>query len=299
VEKIAVETNRRKMFLFTKCNSVYAVLTCAFLSLTVGSFVYVSRPDYACSNYENKSLCYAAVGGISAGITGLFSGFSWRSWSNPVRAYSSLMATMTTGWIFNLQMMILTYSETIQVLRHIQQLMAIPFQVAQCLKDEMIHSIRLTSRSLFQESEIDELNRGVGDIVAHVDTVNRSQSQIKLSIEVGFKWLESRGLGCKDILTKPFEICLNRTEIAKKECRDSGAGTLCDVVNIGSLVCQNLRATSKATCQDLGPDKISKLLSELRSRMSSWISGTIRMRVGILFELHTSSQVFIYFKMNE
>lgn len=54
---------------------------------------------------------------------------------------------------------------------------------------------------------------------------------------------------------------------------------------------QTLKTSSRDTCQDYGPDRIGILLSGLRAQMIKWFSGTVRMRIGIIFGLHTTTHV--------
>lgn len=271
---------------------LYKTVICLCLSLTVGSFVVVSRPDNICST----SLCYFTAGCAASGATGLVSAILWGFWSDGIRSYVSLMATMTTGRIFNLQMIALTYLEVVRILRHIQQLTMALFGGVACLNEEMAHLIKTARSSLLQEQQVDDINKGLGDIVTRFSLINQTQGQLKNSIDVGFQWLESRGLGCRYVVSKPFEMCIQRSEAAVKDCLSRGAGSLCDLIHISVGVCQSLEKSSKVACQDYGPTKVAEILSALRAQMRKWISEALRMRIGMILEIRTTTQVLSFIR---
>lgn len=229
------------MFVLTCSDKTFAVLTCFFLGVTIGCFTFISRPDYVCSFYARQMSpfqCYAAVSGASTAISGVSVGFLWRFLPKDARLYVALMTTMTTSWTFKCLMTVVTYLEVVKVLRHVQQLMISPYTVALCIKDEAFHSTQLLRQTLLQEDHVNDMSQGIRDIVERLNSVNESQGQLKRSIELGFKWLESRGLSCKDVLTKPFQVCLNQSEAARKDCQEKGIGSLCDIVDISDAICQ-------------------------------------------------------------
>jgi hypothetical protein len=161
-----------------------------------------------------------------------------------------------------------------------------------CLKNETIYSAQLIrNSSLFQQHHMNQLNAGVVDIATKFNNVNGTQHRFRDAVEIGFKWLESKGFSCRQVFSKPFETCLNATKAAKRDCLVKGADALCDVVDISEEICLRLMTLSRGPCQNLGPDKITEMLKGLREGLGSLASGAIRMRVGFLFELHATSNV--------
>ena len=281
-------------FIFNAHKKYYVLCVSVLVSLTIGSAVFINRPEYICSlsipAFAPRTLCYISVSAVSAGLTGGVCALSWKFLPNFAKAYLSILATtLTSDLAYNVLTMI-TYVEAIQPLRHMLAVSMTPLTVVKCLKEEMGHSITLIRHSIFQKFQVDEAKEGIRDVVTDLNRTNQSQHEFKLSIEKGFKWLENR-LGCKDIMAKPFETCLNHTSLRLLECKNKGFGAVCDVVKIGFAVCKSLQTISTMACQDYGTEKITKMLEGLRKKLLDWFNGAILMRIGVRFELKTTSLV--------
>jgi hypothetical protein len=272
----------------------YVLCVSVLVSLTIGSAVFINRPDYICSllipDIAPRTLCYISIGGLSAGLTGGACALFWKFIPNFGKAYLSLLAITLTSDSAYYVLTVITYSEAIQPLRHMIALSMTPFTVVKCLKEEMSHSVMLIRHSIFQQSQVNDTKKGIRDIVTDLNRTNQSQNEFRQSIEIGFKWLENR-LGCKEIMAKPFEMCLNHTSLRLLECKNKGFGTVCDVMKIGLTVCKNLQMITTIACQDFGTEKITKMLEGLRKRILDWFNGTILMRIGVRFQMKTTSLV--------
>ena len=256
------------MFCFTKVKMLYAVLVCTFFGVTVGAFVFVSRADQMCPTYMNNGtigLCYVAVGAGAAGVAGMM----WPFLPVPMRVYVSLIATMTGGHVFNLQMTTLLYVETMRVLSHIQKVTIVPLEVAECLKEETVYSMQLIRRSMFGESNVDDMNRGIKEVANSFDRARKAQDEFRDSIENGFRWLENKGSHCTSILREAYPKC----------------------VQDGRSNCESIKTLSNAPCGIFSEDRITESLLSIRGRIAAWISDAIRMRVGILFEMKATNYV--------
>ncbi len=256
------------MFCFTKVNMLYAILVCTFFGVTVGAFVFVSRADQICPTYMNNGtigLCYVAVGAGAVGVAGVI----WPFLPIPMRVYVSLIATMTGGHVFNLQMTALLYIETMRVLSHIQKVTIVPLEVAECLKEETVYSMQLIRRSMFGESNVDDMNRGIKEVADSFDRARKAQDEFRDSIESGFRWLEKKGSTCTDILKGAYPNCIAE----------------------GNSNCESLKTMSSAPCGIFSEDRITESLLGIRGRIANWISDAIRMRVGILFEMKSTNYV--------
>jgi hypothetical protein len=256
------------MFCFTKVNMLYAILVCTFFGVTVGAFVFVSRADQICPTYMNNGtigLCYVAVGAGAAGVAGMI----WPFLPVPMRVYVSLIATMTGGHVFNLQMTVLLYIETMRALSHIQKVTIVPLEVAECLKEETVYSMQLIRRSMFGESNVDDMNRGIKEVADSFDRARKAQDVFRDSIENGFRWLEKKGSTCTDILKGAYPDCIAQ----------------------GNSNCESLKTMSHAPCGIFSEDRITESLLGIRGRIANWISNAIRMRVGILFEMKSTNYV--------
>lgn len=287
------------MFLFTIAHKQYALIASVFFWFTLGSYFYSFRVcDLVCGRNANSShpLCCASIAGGLFLTVGSAVAIVWRYLSPSLRPFLecilSLVGSMPSGFTSYALMKVLVYAETIQLLGHIRELSAIPITIAACLKNETIHSSQLIhNSSVFQQEHMNHVNTGVTDIIAKFNDVNGTQSQFRNAVEIGYRWLESRGFGCQQVLTRPFALCLNATKEAKKDCLLKGAQALCDIVDISEEICWKLMMLSKGPCQHLGPERITEMLASFRQRLGSLASGVIRMRVGILFELHVTSNV--------
>lgn len=296
------------MLLFTKINMLYATMVCIFFGVTIGAFVFVSRADHMCPTYMNNGtvgLCYMAVGASAAGIAGVL----WPFLPSPMRVYVSLMATMTSGKVFNIQMAIVLYMETIRALRHIQKLTMVPLDVAECLKEETSYSMQLVRRSMFKESHVADMNQGIIEIAASFDKVKRAQDRFRDAIERGFRWLESKGYSCRKTLEQPYERCLDDIEERRWLCEDDigyknmtaqyGTAIAANLKCLGwkierplmNSICSALRTLGKAACGYFSEERITEALLAVRDRIAAWISNAVRMRVGILFEMHSTNYV--------
>ncbi|KZS05221.1 uncharacterized protein LOC116923796 [Daphnia magna] len=267
------------MFCFTKINMLYAITVCFFFGVTVGAFVFVSRADQLCPTYMNNGtigLCYVAVGAGAGGIAGLL----WPFLPVPMHVYISLIATMTGGHVFNLQMTILTYVETMRVLSHIQKVTIVPLEVAECLKEETVYSMQLIRRSMFDESHVEDMNRGIKEVADSFDRAKQAQDEFRDTIETGFRWLESKGSTCTETLKEPYPKCLSDLQNS-------------DSVNqlIMGQACESLRTLGTAPCGMFSEERITDSLRGIRDRIAAWISDAIRMRVGILFEMKATNFV--------
>ena len=280
------------MFLFTMTDKRYGIIVSVLFSFTIGLYFYFCRVgDLVCPDEDSIS-CHSVTIAVVVLVSGLTSGCTWRFLPVSLRVCASLVAIMPGGLCLYFLAQISAYTETVQALWHIRELTLIPLTIAECLKNETIHSAQLIrNSSLFQESHMSDVSTGIGDIAFNLNDVNGTRNQFRNAMEIGFSWLEKKGLGCRQVLTEPFQSCLLATEVAKKDCHDKGAGALCDIVDICQAICKNLMKLSGATCTDLGPEKITELLTSLRDRVGNLASGAIRMRVGILFELHATSKV--------
>lgn len=281
------------MFIFTTPDKTYAVIVAVFFSLIIGFHFYSNKVnDNVCSKFFNSSQCQLITNGgiiLLAGI--VIKGF-WCFLPDPLRVYISLAAITPGGFPFYTLVSVLTYIETIKVLKHIQEVILIPLTLAQCLKNETTYSTMLIhNSSIFQETHVSDIHIGITGIATEFNSVNSTQHHFKNAIEIGFSWLESRGIGCQQVLTRPFEVCLKASEMAKIDCQSKGVGVFCEILEVSEAICKNLKILSNTTCQDLRPEKIPELFSSLRQGLSKMVSGAIRMRVGILFELHSSSHV--------
>ncbi|KAI9556897.1 hypothetical protein GHT06_016691 [Daphnia sinensis] len=287
------------MFLFTTNHKQYALTASVFFWLTLGSYFYSFRVcDLVCGRNanNNRPLCCATIAAgffltVGSAVVAL-----WRylpSSSRPfLECILSLVGTMPGGFTSYALVKVLVYAETIQLLCHIRELSLIPITIAACLKNETIHSSQLIhNSSVFQPEHMNQVNTGVIDIITKFNEVNGTQRQFRNAVEIGYRWLESRGFGCQQVLTRPFALCLNATKEAKKDCLLRGAEGLCDIVDISEEICWKLMILSKGPCQHLGPERITEMLASFRQRLGSLASGVIRMRVGILFELHLTSNV--------
>ena len=221
-----------------------------------------------CPTYMNNGtigLCYFAVGAGAAGVAGVM----WPLLPVPMRVYVSLIATMTGGHVFNLQMTILLYIETMRALSHIQKVTIVPLEVAECLKEETVYSMQLIQRSMFGESNVDDMNRGIKEVADSFDRARKAQDQFRDSIENGFRWLEKKGSTCTDILKGAYPNC----------------------IAAGNSNCESLRTMDTAPCGIFSEDRITESLLGIRSRIANWISDAIRMRIGILFEMKSTNYV--------
>jgi hypothetical protein len=287
------------MFMFTTDRKRFTVVVSVFFWFTIGSYFYSFRVgDLLCGRnaISAQPFCFAATtGGFFFG-TGLVIGTAWHFTPISLRPFLecclSLVGTMPSGFTAYVFVKALAYTEIIQSLCHIRDLTIIPLTAVDCLQNETIYSAQLIrNSSVFQQHHMNQVNTGVVDIAAKFNNVNGTQHQFREAIEIGFKWLESKGFSCQRSFSKPFEICLNATKAAKKDCLLKGADALCDIVDISEEICLRLMTLSRGPCQNLGPEKITEMLMSLRERLGSLASGAIRMRVGILFELHATSNV--------
>lgn len=287
------------MFLFTIPQKQYAIFASVFFCFTHGLHFFSFRVcDLVCGRKTNTShsfCCAATAVGffLAVGLVVITVWQNLRIWQKPfLGCVISLVGTIPSGLTSYALVKVLVYAETIQVLCHIKELSVIPITIASCLKNETIHSSQLIrNNSIFQQEHMNHVNTGVADIVAKFDDVNGTQVQFRNAVEIGYRWLESRGLGCQQVLTRPFVMCLNATKEAKKDCLLKGAEALCNIVDISEEICWNLMALSKGSCQYLGPEKITEMLASFRQRLGSLASEVIRMRTGILFEIRVTSNV--------
>jgi hypothetical protein len=287
------------MFILTADSKRFAMVVSVLFFLTIGSYFYSFRVgDLPCgrNSISTQPFCFAAAAGGFCFVTGLVIGTTWRFMPISLRPFLecslSLVGTIPSGFTAHVFVKALAYAEIIQSLSHIRELTIIPLTAVDCLKNETIYSAQLIrNSSVFQHHHMNQVNTGVVDIAAKFNNVNGTQHQFRDAVEMGFKWLESKGFGCQQVISKPFETCLNATKASKKDCQVKGADAFCDIVNISEEICLRLVTLSRGPCQDLGPKKITEMLMSFRERLSSLASGAIRMRVGILFELHATSNV--------
>ncbi|XP_057374344.2 uncharacterized protein LOC130695241 [Daphnia carinata] len=287
------------MFLFTILRKQYAFVASVFFWFTLVFYFYSFRVcDLVCGRNasNNHTVCCASIAGGLVLTVGSAVATLWRYLPTPSRPFLecilSLVGTMPGGFTSYALVKVLVYAETIQLLCHIRELSLMPITIAACLKNETIHSSQLIQNSsIFKQEHMNHVSTGVTDIIAKFNEVNGTQSQFRNAVEIGYRWLESRGFGCQQVLTRPFALCLNATKEAKKDCLLKGAEALCDVVDISEEICWKLMTLSKGPCQHLGPDRITEMLTSFRQRLGNLASGVIRMRVGILFELHVTSNV--------
>lgn len=295
------------MLLFTRINMLYAFTVCTFFGVTIGAFVFVSRADHLCPTYMNNGtigLCYVAVGAGAAGIAGVI----WPFMPGPLRAYVSLIATMPGGHVFNIQMTVVTYMEATKALRHIQKLTVIPLEMAECLKEETAYSMQLVRRSMFSESHVEDMNRGITEVAASFDKVQKAQDRFRDAIERGFRWLESKGMSCRQTLELPFIRCQHEVKRREESCSNENYTAFAAQNGYSSYIaspciawaiekpflqgaCSALRTLGSAACGIFSEERITEFLLGIRDRIAAWISSAIRMRVGILFEMHSTGYV--------
>ena len=285
------------MLVFAVSNRKYAVIINTLFALTIGFYSYSCRigDNLFCSSISvtYTPVCVAVTTSAIVLATGFTTGLSWQSLPNPVKTYVSLVAISPAVFSCYTLMTMAAYGETVKALWHIRQLTMLPLAIVDCLRNETVYSVQLLKNtSGFEESHVTGVKRGVGDVITTFNEVNGTQQQFKTALELGFNWLENKGLGCRQVMTRPFEMCLNASETAKKDCRENkGAGPLCDLVDISESVCKNLIVLSKKSCQELGPERIAEMLKGFRTSLGKLVSGAITMRVGILLELHSTSEV--------
>lgn len=277
--------------LFT--NKAFVLVIIALFSLTIAVLLFASSLSVSlCSQLSKQTeLCHFGVSVAGASAAGAVAAARWHFRSSRFeKVYLSLAATATGGFAFFIHTTSQAYSETTRVIHHIQQLVASPLHVAECLRNETGYSLSLLRKSLSQNPAVD-INRGVIEIVRSVTRVNLTQDELKQAVSAAFNWLESRGMGCKKAMSQPFIKCLSATESAKKDCLITGSGALCNAVDVGASICKLLQSVNEAVCLNLGPDTVATLLSGVRKQMANFVDGAIRMRVGVLIELRTTSRV--------
>ena len=253
---------------------LYAFIVCFFFVLTIGSFAFVSRADTLCPTYMKNGtsgLCYIAIGAGAAGIAGVL----WPFLPTPMHTYISLMATMPSGDVFNIQMAIATYVELMRALRHMQKLTIVPLDVAECVKEETAYSVQLVRQSMFSESHVDGMNRGISEVADSFNKIQRVQDAFRDAIERGFRWLEGKGGKCRTVLEQPYIKCLNESTNGLHE----------------KFVCGPMKLLASAACDKFSQERVTEFLLAIRDRIALWISSAVRMRVGILLELHSTGYV--------
>ena len=299
------------MLMFTEKNMIYAMVICLAFGMTVAAFVYVSRADTMCPTYfeGDLPLCYTAVGGVSAGLAGL----AWPFMSSNMRAYTSLASTLTGSHVFALQMTIVSYVELTKAFRHIQALMSVPLEVAECFMEETAYSIQLMRRSLFKESHVRKMNQGITEVSATFGVVQRAQDSFRDAIEKMFKWLESKGISCEQAVRKPGRTC-NASMLMWRGCwigysnltptilkEDYGFNdtdlivfqTCADAKRsiFYGLYCGAIGTIGEFLCGIFSQENITAYLLDLRDRLARWVSDIIRMRIGILFSMSQTNYV--------
>lgn len=236
--------------------------------------------------------CYLVTIGGSTLISGLVASASWHFQPTFLKTYVSLFATIPGGLIVHGVANTLSYIEIVKVIWHIRQLTLIPFTLASCLRNETVFStVLVRTTPVLSDLQLSNINAGVVDIATKFTNVNESQYDLREDIKMALQWLEKRGLGCQQIISMPFETCLNATEVAKRNCLKSELKGLCELVTVSEFTCSRIVNLSRTMCQDIGPEKTIGVLSNLRIHVSNMISGVIWMRVGVLIELSISSKV--------
>ncbi|EFX69724.1 hypothetical protein DAPPUDRAFT_113351 [Daphnia pulex] len=111
-----------------------------------------------------RSACAMAVGAGAAGVAGVM----WPFLPVSVRLSVSLIGTMTGG-------------HKIRVLSHIEKVTIVPLEVAECLKEETVYSMQLIRRSMFGESNADDMKRGIKEVADNFDRAIKNVSFVIVS----------------------------------------------------------------------------------------------------------------------
>jgi hypothetical protein len=64
-----------------------------------------------------------------------------------------------------------------RVLSHIQKVTIVPLEVAECLKEETVYSMQLIRRSMFGESNVYDMNRGIKEVADSFDRARKAQDE--------------------------------------------------------------------------------------------------------------------------
>ena len=291
------------MIFFSKYKMGYAMTTCLFFGITIGLAVFASDADVLCPAFMDKGstgLCYVAIGASAAGIAGI----AWPFLPHFMHAYIGLVATMPGGSVFNTQMALLAYKEALQAVRHIQALTLVPLQSAECLREETAYSMMLVRRSLFGKSHVDDMNRAINETANTFEVARRAQDRFRDAVERGFRWLEEKGVTCRQTLIIPGEKCLAERDLRRHRCYkewehfvnyDDSPRTKCiawymeDVFLDG--VCGLLKTLGTAACGIFSEERITESLLAVRDRIANWMSNAIRMRIGMKIEIMSTNYV--------
>ena len=116
----------------------YTIRVCLLVSLTIGSAVFINRPDCLCLLWTPnvpRTACYISIGSVAAGFTGATCALFWKLLPRFAKAYLSLLAIATTRdvtyWVCFTQLLVIL----IYILHHLFTLLIIPFKVVKCFKE--------------------------------------------------------------------------------------------------------------------------------------------------------------------
>lgn len=106
---------------------------CVMFGLTMGLLLFVSQLDAdVCTFFSSPEKCYAAVGGVSAGLSFV----AWPFLNSHVKTYLSLFSTLPISDVFNAQMTILLYTETLKPIKNMYSVVDVTLDSTKCYYEE-------------------------------------------------------------------------------------------------------------------------------------------------------------------
>ena len=210
----------------------------------------------------------AASGAGAAGVAGV----AWPHLPIAGKAYISVMGITITKAL-QINMYLLLFKHTSTGFLHMINNTASAVELGSCILQEGIYSVRLMKRSLFQESDVDKVVRGIHQVAATAQEMQKTQEKLGADLEESMKWLEDKTSLCKKTLLLPYRNCL----IAN---------------NSSSIiwVCEPLKLIANADCFKSN-DRVMGIVYNIREKISDWLSKALRLRIGIAFEMHSTSYV--------
>ena len=210
----------------------------------------------------------AASGAGAAGVAGV----AWPHLPIAGKAYISAMGITITKAL-QINMYLLLFKHTSTGFLHMINNTASAVELGSCILQEGIYSVRLMKRSLFQESDVDKVVRGIHQVAATAQEMQKTQEKLGADLEESMKWLEDKTSLCKKTLLLPYRNCL----IAN---------------NSSSIiwVCEPLKLIANADCFKSN-DRVMGIVYNIREKISDWLSKALRLRIGIAFEMHSTSYV--------
>ena len=250
-------------------NFFNGVVFVILFGITLSGLVFVSGKSKLniCENYfsNHKTICHLGVGFGSSALLGV----AWPRLPTIVKSSIGLFDITVTSAIFMFQLDMRMWTELVMVYKHMWDNLQVPMKTSKCMMHEAAYTVAQIKQTLFGESDMAKVNKGVNEVVSgSFKTLDDQSKEFEQEVLRSFQWLKVFG-----------DICNNAVDELMKDgtgARLAGSGV------VKFIFCNSFERL----------DWIMKtVVTPIIVKIKGFMDNLVRMRYGIIFEYHSTNYV--------